>query len=84
MEQSIDLLKQATNEIKNLRWQNELMQARLGVFDNMMALLNTRVERGGKAMSPDLVYHIEKFIAAKEMTDYVKDKVSENDLQKQV
>lgn len=63
--ENLELLQRASNEIKNLRSQNQLMAARLGVFDDMMMLLKaTPVYPGYGAMSPDVVYEIEKAIAA--------------------
>lgn len=38
------------------------MKARLDMFDDCVALLSARVERGGMGMSPDLVWEIEKHI----------------------
>lgn len=62
MERELELLKQATSEIKMLRGQNQLMSARLDMFDNMMSVLHTDVARKSQGMSPDLVWEIEKFI----------------------
>ncbi len=55
------LLKQAANEIKSLRQQNQLMSARLEVYDTMKLMLNTEPNypRSG-AMHPDIVYELEK------------------------
>jgi len=68
MEREIELLKQATSEIKRLRSQNELMTARLDMFDSMMAVLHTDVARKSQGMSPDLVWEIEKFIEKESVT----------------
>lgn len=62
MTQEIELLKSASVEIKNLRRQNELMEARLDMFDNMMAVLHTPIAQKNRGMSPDLVWEIDKFI----------------------
>lgn len=62
MERYLQLLQEAAQEIKNLRSQNQLMSARLEMFDNMMAVLHTDVARKSQGMSPDLVWEIEKFI----------------------
>jgi len=63
MKEEIELLKQASGEIKQLRKENELMGARLDMFDKMMTLFHTEPNRRGKGMSPDLVFEIDKFIA---------------------
>ena len=57
-----ELLKEAVNEIRSLRSQNQLMSARLDMFDSMMAVLHTDVARKSQGMSPDLVWEIEKFL----------------------
>lgn len=62
MEKEQELLQQAANEIKNLRSQNQLMSARLEMFDSLMAVLHTDVARKQQGMSPDLVWEIEKFL----------------------
>jgi hypothetical protein len=64
MTDDLHLLQRASNEIKELRKQNELMSARLEVFDSMMAVLHTPIAtkmHGG--MAPDLVYEIDKYIS---------------------
>lgn len=59
----LHLLQQATNEIKSLRKQNELMAARLEMFDTMMRLFHTNPNYGsGGMMSPDVVYEIDKYL----------------------
>ncbi len=65
MEEGIRLLQDAKNEIRGLRRQNELMRARLDMFDNMVDLLNTNPSRKEFGMSPDLCYEIDKFINSK-------------------
>jgi hypothetical protein len=62
MSKELELLKSATLEIKGLRSQNQIMKARLDMFDDCIALLSARVERSGMGMSPDLVWEIEKHI----------------------
>lgn len=62
MEKEHQLLKEAANEIRNLRGQNQLMNARLEMFDCMMAVLNTDIARKSQGMSPDLVWEIEKHL----------------------
>lgn len=62
MENEFELLKEAVSEIRSLRRQNELMNARLEMFDSMMAFCNTTPAFKSQGMSPDLAYRIEKFI----------------------
>lgn len=62
MEREIELLKSAVAEINMLRNQNQLMSARLDMFDSMMSVLHTDVARKSVGMSPDLVREIEKFV----------------------
>lgn len=66
MDQSNDLLKSAALEIKQLRTQNNLMAARLEVFDKMMLLLHTAPNYPSQVMGEDLVWKIDKYIAANE------------------
>lgn len=56
------LLANAVNEIQNLRRSNEKMSLRLKMFDDMMLVLNTRVERGGMCESPDVCWEITKYL----------------------
>lgn len=57
------LLEHASNEIKHLRRQNELMSARLGMFDDMMRLLHSNLNYDNSGMmSPDWVYEIDKYL----------------------
>jgi hypothetical protein len=61
--QEKELLERALVEIKGLRRQNELMNARLSMFDAVMSALHGQPateQRGG--MSPDIAYEIEKRI----------------------
>lgn len=65
MEDELNLLKEAVAEISSLRRQNELMNARLEMFDNMIAVLHTQYAHRSQGMSPDLVWKIQKFIDSK-------------------
>lgn len=61
----LELLQYAATEIKSLRRQNELMNARLEMFDNMMAVLHTTpASKYNGGMSPDIVYEIDKYITS--------------------
>lgn len=62
MDEQLQMLREAANEIKTLRRQNELMSARLDVFDSMMAVLHTPIAKKSQGMSPDLVWQIEKYL----------------------
>jgi hypothetical protein len=62
MEKENEMLQRAANEIKSLRSQNQLMSARLDMFDSIMAVLHTDVARKSQGMSPDLVWEIEKHL----------------------
>jgi hypothetical protein len=62
MKEETQMLREAAMEIKNLRRQNELMAARLDVFDSMMAVLHTPIAMKSQGMSPDLVWEIEKYL----------------------
>jgi len=57
-----ELLKQAASEIKQLRSHNQLMSARLDMFDKMMLLFETAPPYRGMGMSEDLVWKIERHI----------------------
>jgi len=60
------LLQSAVSEIRSLRKQNELMSARLEVFDNIMRMFHTSPNWGNSGMMhPDIVYEIEKYIESK-------------------
>lgn len=65
--QMIRFLKEATFEIRNLRRKNELMGARLDMFDSVMALLHTPIAQRGGGMSPDLCSEIDKFVSENEL-----------------
>lgn len=66
MKPEIQMLQEASSEIKRLRRQNELMNARLEMFDTCIGLLNTKIASNDMAMTPDLVYKIDKHIAIQE------------------
>ncbi len=61
--ESIVHLRTASNAIKNLRRQNELMQARLNMFDDMNNIITMNQRSvNGQGMSTDFLYDIDKFI----------------------
>lgn len=60
------LLEESVIEINCLRRQNEVMRAKLEMFDSMMLLFTTEPYRKGQGMSPDLVAGIERFLKENE------------------
>ncbi len=65
MTEETQLLQDAAFEIKSLRRQNDLMSARLQMFDAIMLLLHTEPAHQSQGMSPDIVAQIEKYIQGK-------------------
>jgi hypothetical protein len=63
MTQEQQMLQEAASEIRNLRRQNELMAAKLDMFDKCMLLLHTPPTYPSQGMSPDLVWQIDKYLA---------------------
>lgn len=62
-----ELLQRALVEINALRNQNEMMQARLDMFDDIMSALHgTPARKMGVVMNFDIVYEIEKKLASYE------------------
>ena len=58
-----ELLQRASSEIRSLRSQNQLMAARLGVFDDMMMLLKSSpVYPPYGMMAPDVLHELDKAI----------------------
>lgn len=66
MEQDIQILKQAAQEITNLRNTNQIQAARLEMFDSMMLLFRTEPAFPRQGMSEDIVYGINKLVEQKE------------------
>ena len=62
MGDEIQLLKEAAAEIHSLRRRNDLMSARLEMFDSINAMLHTTIAHNSVGMSPDIVWAIEKII----------------------
>lgn len=60
---SLELLNRANEEIKTLRHQNELMSARLTMFDDVMLILNAcPIYKSSGLMHPDIVHEIDRAI----------------------
>lgn len=76
MNNPIDLLEKAAFEIKRLRTQNELMNARLDMFDKCMMLLRTNTHYqgtvGNEVWNDDLIFSIEKYIDTEKTVHTVK------------
>lgn len=66
MEQNDDLLRRAASEIKHLRNRNQIMSARLDMFDNVMMLFKAEPPRNGYSESLDIVQELEKSVALNE------------------
>lgn len=58
----LELLKSASFEIANLRRQNELMRARLDMFDSINAILHTDVARKQEGFIPDVLAAIDQHL----------------------
>jgi hypothetical protein len=56
------LLERAMYEIRHLRRENELMSARLQVFDTLTSFLRARTPDGGMVLGEDLAYSIERHL----------------------
>lgn len=55
-----ELLNDARHEIISLRRRNEILSAKVEVFDSLMCLLHTSPAQHSQAMSPDVAWQIEK------------------------
>lgn len=64
MKEQNELLQRAANEIRQLRSQNQLMAARLDMFDSLMLLFRTEPNFERNGMGEDIVWQIEKTIAS--------------------
>jgi len=60
------LLRQASEEIKGLRQQNQLLNARLSGFEDALLLLRTPPYYPPQGMAEDLTYIIDKHIVSLE------------------
>lgn len=56
------ILLRSVSEIKSLRKDNQLMAARLDMFDKMMLLFHTPPNYQSQGMTEDVCYQIEKLI----------------------
>jgi hypothetical protein len=62
MNEELDLLKSASNEIKTLRQQNQNMATRLQMFDDMMLVFRSTQNFQSQGMSPDVAWAIDKYV----------------------
>lgn len=60
------LLREANFEIKQLRKENDIMRARLDMFDSVMMLLHSTPAHKSVGMAEDVTWKIEKFLAENE------------------
>jgi len=58
------ILNEARHEIIALRRRNEILGAKVEVFESMMCLLHTRPAEHNQPMSPDIAWQIEKAVEA--------------------
>jgi hypothetical protein len=65
-----ELLERALSEINGLRNKNNLMAARLDMFDAVMSALHgTPAREGNGLMHPDIAYEIQKHLSIMEKAD---------------
>lgn len=65
--QQIDLMKQASEEIRSLRNRNQYQSGRLQMFDDMMLLLRTSPGYGSSpGMGEDIAWKLDKAAAQAE------------------
>lgn len=64
LKEATQLLESARQEITQLRQQNNIMGARLEMFDSVMLLFRTEPNFPRMGMSEDVNYRIEKFLAS--------------------
>lgn len=62
MKPELELLQRANSEIRILRNKNQLMAARLDMFDKCVLLLTANLSNTSQGRSPDITWEIDKFI----------------------
>lgn len=65
------ILTDAKHEIEQLRRQNELLRAKQEMIDLFACVLYTKPAERLQAMQPDVIYQLERLIAAEEQTPAV-------------
>ncbi len=70
MTKELQLLQDASKELKTLRQRNNYQSGRLQMFDDMMLLLRTAPGYGtSQGMGEDLVWQIDQHISEQEIKD---------------
>lgn len=73
MDETKSLLLRAASEIRSLRQQNKLMNARLEMFDSVMILLHSSPAQKSQGMSEDIAWQIDNHINSQKKEPYAKD-----------
>lgn len=63
------LLTQAATEITQLRQTNNILSAKVQMFDDMMLLFKARPPEYGMGSKPDVVYNLNKAVHEMEMAE---------------
>lgn len=61
-DETISTMREAQHEIQGLRRSNEVLSAKVEVFESMMCLLHTQPATRSMGASPDVVFALEKRI----------------------
>lgn len=59
-----NMMETAVHEIRSLRRQNEILSAKVEVFDSIMQVLHTSPATRSQGMSPDIAWQMEKHLLA--------------------
>lgn len=57
------MMETAIHEIRSLRRTNEVLSAKVEVFDSMMQVLHTSPATRNQGMSPDIAWQMEKHLS---------------------
>lgn len=60
MNPTIQILTEATHEIRSLRHQNEILRAKVEVMDLFACVLHTQPAQHVQGMSPDIAWQLEQ------------------------
>lgn len=58
------MMETAIHEIRSLRRHNEILSAKVEVFESMMQVLHTSPATRSQGMSPDIAWQMEKHLAS--------------------
>jgi len=72
MNELIETLKEAQNEIRALRHQNEVLAAKVEVMDNFMCVLHTAPAVKTQGVGIDVTYELQKHIYKLEQAEIPK------------